>query len=97
MKLVLVIAAVAMSSVLLVPTLAQASVQEHEQVSATLTVKPGETDAHFQQRLDKAITKMCANGRERVLALRADTQKCIAGAKARLDRELAAAPSAPRS
>ena len=97
MKLVLVIAAVAASSVLLVPTVAQASTQEYEEVSTTLTVKSGESNAEFQHRLNTAIKKMCSDGRARNLALRADTERCISGAKAQLQRELAATRSAPRS
>lgn len=97
MKLVLVIAAVAVSSALLVPTVAQASAQEFEQVSTTVFSRSGESHADFQRRLDTAIKKMCSEGRERLLALRVDTDRCIAGARAQLQRELAAAPSAPRS
>ncbi|HET7817112.1 MAG TPA: hypothetical protein VFK58_05995 [Sphingomicrobium sp.] len=97
MKLVLVIAAVAMSSALLVPTVAQAATQEYEQVSTTVFTRSGESQADFQRRLNSAIRKMCSEGRERLLALGPDTDRCIAGAKAQLQRELAAAPSAPRS
>lgn len=95
--MVLVIAAVLVSSMLVVPTVAQASMQELEQVSSTLTIKSGESNAQFQQRLDSAIRKMCAAGRARDLDLRADTERCISGARAKLDRELAGADLAPRS
>jgi len=97
MKLVLVIAAVAVSSALLVPTVAQAAVQEYEQVSTTVYTRSGESQANFQRRLDRAIEKMCSEGRERLLALRPDTDRCIAGAKSQVQRDFAAAPSAPRS
>jgi UrcA family protein len=80
MKMVLVIAAILASSMLVVPTVAQANTQELEQVSTTVRYRSGESATQFQQRLTSKARRMCAEGRSSNLALRADTERCVADA-----------------
>jgi UrcA family protein len=87
MKFLVMVAAVAVSGVLLVPTLAHArQVDSIEQVSATVRYNPADLRTQdgadrFQKKVDSAIKIMCARGRENVPSLIADTRRCIDGAR----------------
>lgn len=89
MKFLVMVAAVAVSGILLVPTLAHARQGDNsgmEQVSATVRYNPEdlrtpEGAARFQKRVDSAIKVMCARGRENMPSMIADTRNCIAGAR----------------
>lgn len=87
MKFLVMVAAVAVSGVLLVPTLAHARlVDSVEQVSATVRYNPAdlrtqEGAERFQRRVDSAIKLMCSRGRENMPSMISDTRRCIAEAR----------------
>jgi UrcA family protein len=81
------VAAVAVSGVLLVPTLAHArQVDSVEEVSATVRYNPAdlrtqEGAERFQRRVDSAIKMMCSRGRQNMPSMISDTRRCIAEAR----------------
>jgi len=89
MKFMVMVAAVAVSGILLVPTLAharQADNSDMEQVSATVRYNPAELrtpegTARFQKKVDSAIKIMCARDRQNMPSLISDTKRCIADAR----------------
>ena len=87
MKFLVMVAAVAVSGVLLVPTLAHArQLDSVEQVSATVRYNPAdlrtqEGAERFQRRVDSAIKLMCSRGRENMPSMISDTRRCIAEAR----------------
>ena len=87
MKFLVMVAAVAVSGVLLVPTLAHArQLDSVEQVSATVRYNPAdlrtqEGAERFQRRVDSAIKMMCSRGRENMPSMISDTRRCIAEAR----------------
>lgn len=89
MKFLVMVAAVAVSGVLLVPTLAharQADNSEWEQVSATVRYNPADLQTQegaerFQRRVDSAIKMMCSRGRQNMPSMISDTRRCIAQAR----------------
>ena len=87
MKFLVMVAAVAVSGVLLVPTLAHArQVDSVEEVSATVRYNPAdlrtqEGAERFQRRVDSAIKLMCSRGRENMPSMISDTRRCIAEAR----------------
>jgi UrcA family protein len=87
MKFLVMAAAVAVSGVLLVPTLAHARQADSvEQVSATVRYNPAdlhtqEGASRFQRKVDAAIKIMCTRGRENMPSMISDTRRCIAEAR----------------
>lgn len=87
MKFLVMVAAVAVSGVLLVPTLAHArQVDSVEEVSATVRYNPAdlrtqEGAERFQRRVDSAIKMMCSRGRQNMPSMISDTRRCIAEAR----------------
>jgi UrcA family protein len=83
------VAAVAVSGFLLVPTLAHARQidnSEWEQVSATVRYNSADLQTpegaqRFQRRVDSAIRTMCSRGRENMPSMISDTRRCIADAR----------------
>ena len=94
MKFLVMAAAVAVSSILLVPTLAHAQpVDSVEQVSATVRYNPADLQSQggadrFQKKVDAAIKIMCTRGRENMPALISDTRRCIAGARQTAEQQM---------
>jgi len=94
MKFLVMAAAVAVSSILLVPTLAHArQVDSVEQVSATVRYNPAdlhtqEGASRLQKKVDAAIKIMCTSGRENMPALISDTHRCIAGARQTAEQQM---------
>ena len=94
MKFLVMAAAVAVSSILLVPTLAHAQpVDSVEQVSATVRYNPADLESQggadrFQKKVDAAIKIMCSRGRENMPALILDTRSCIAGARQTAEQQM---------
>ena len=94
MKFLVMAAAVAVSSILLVPTLAHArQVDSVEQVSATVRYNPADLQSQegadrFQKKLDAAIKIMCSRGRQNMPSLISDTRSCIAGARQTAEQQM---------
>jgi UrcA family protein len=89
MKFLVMVAALFVSSALLVPTLASAKQHdgvELEKVSAAIRYNPQdlttpEGAARFQRKVDATIHALCSNGRQSMPSLHKDTQRCIADAR----------------
>ena len=94
MKFLVMAAAVAVSSILLVPTLAHAQpVDSVEQVSATVRYNPADLHTQegadrFQKKVDAAIKIMCSRGRQNMPALISNTRRCIAGARQTAEQQM---------
>ena len=96
MKVLVMVAAVAVSGVLLVPTLAHARQidrSEMEQVRAEIRYNPSDLQTRegaerLQKRVDAAIRNMCSRGRENMPSLNSDTRRCIAEAEASAEAHL---------